>query len=434
MRDVTLRMLTLGIALLTLSTGARAQEAAISGTVTDMTDAVVPGVTVTAIHEASGNTLVAVTDERGRYRLPVRSGVYKLTVELTGFTTVTKTDLEVQVGQQAVFNFQISPSTVQESVTVTSAAPLVDIAQSKLGGNIDSRQMQELPINGRNWMQLTLLAPGSRANAVVDSPVTQGFAGGEARFQLNVDGQEVTSTIAGSSQGEPRFSRDAMAEFELISNRFDATQGRSIGVQVNVVTKSGTNLYSGSSSGYFRDDRFIAKDFIVHRVLPYSDQQVAETFGGPIKKDKAHFFGYYEYERQPQSFTFTSRFTRFNIPDLHTTVRENKGGLRLDEQFGSGAHLTVRGSLFSSEGNLSAGGATSHPSNASYTNRYNTVLYANLTKTLGTHALNEIKAGYTWVGGPTYGLVKATGTICCSTKQAELINQTPNIPLISLLG
>src|SRR5262249_9144362 len=163
------------------------------------------------IHEASGNTVVAFSDERGRYRLPVRSGVYRLTAELAGFTTVTKADLEVQVGQQAVINFQISPSTLKESVTVTSASPLVDVSQSKLGGNIDSRQMQELPINGRNWMQLTLLAPGSRANAVVDSPVTQGFAGGEARFQLNVDGQEVTSTIAGSSQGEPRFSRDAMA-------------------------------------------------------------------------------------------------------------------------------------------------------------------------------------------------------------------------------
>ena len=112
--------------------------------------------------------------------------------------------------------------------------------QSKLGGNVDGRQMQELPMSGGNWMQLTLLAPGSHANAVVDSPVTLGFAEGEARFQLNVDGQEVTSTIGGSTQGEPRFSREALAEFELISNRFDATQGRSIGVQVNVVTKSGT--------------------------------------------------------------------------------------------------------------------------------------------------------------------------------------------------
>jgi len=93
-----------------------------------------------------------------------RAGVYRLTAELPGFTTVTKTDLQVQVGQQAVFNFQISPSALQESMTVTSAAPLIDVTQSKLGGNIDTRQMQELPINGRNWMQLTLLAPGSRAD------------------------------------------------------------------------------------------------------------------------------------------------------------------------------------------------------------------------------------------------------------------------------
>jgi hypothetical protein len=104
-------------------------------------------------------------------------------------------------------------------------------------------------------MQLTLLAPGSRANAVVDVPVTLGFAGGDSRFQLYVDDQEVTSTIAGSSQGEPRFSREAMAEFELISNRFDATQGRSIGVQVNAITKSGTNLYSGTKQQKLRPAR-----------------------------------------------------------------------------------------------------------------------------------------------------------------------------------
>jgi hypothetical protein len=429
-------MLIVSALLLALAPILHGQETSLTGTVTDATDAVLPGVTVTALHVESGNTFVGVTDASGVYRIgALRTGIYTINAGLSGFSPVTRENVQVQVGQRAVLNFRMTVSAVETSVTVTGQTPLVDVSQSKLGGNIDTRQMQELPINGRNWMQLTLLAPGSRANAVVDAPVTLGFAGGDSRFQLNVDGQEVTSTIAGSSQGEPRFSREAMAEFELISNRFDATQGRSIGVQVNVITKSGTNLYSGTSSGYFRDDRFIAKDFIVHRVLPYSDQQVAETFGGPIIKDKTQFFGYYEYERQPQSFTFTSPFPSFNIPDLHQTYREKKAGLRLDEQFSAGSHLAVRGSLFSSEGNLAAGGATNHPSNASITNRYNTVLFANLSTTLGAHTLNEVKAGYTWVGGPTYGLVEASGSsLCCSIKSAELINVVPNIPLITLRG
>src|SRR5437667_12291287 len=106
------------------------QEATMSGTITDSTGGVLPGVTVTALHEASGNTFVTVTDERGTYRLPARAGVFKITVELTGFGTVTRSGLELLVGQQAVVNLQMAPSTVQETVTVTGEAPLIDTTNS----------------------------------------------------------------------------------------------------------------------------------------------------------------------------------------------------------------------------------------------------------------------------------------------------------------
>src|SRR5262249_10789039 len=158
--------------------------------------------------------------------------------------------------------------------------------------------------------------------------------------------------------------------FELLSNRFDATLGRSTGVQMNVVTKSGSNRWAGSTFGFFRDSRFIAKDFIVNRVLPYSNQQVGGTFGGPIKKDKIHFFVSNEYEREPRWFAFTSPFPRFNIPDLDETRVEKKTGARLDWQFSPSLRLTVRGNLFSNEGllyPLGAPGATTHPSYGSLT-------------------------------------------------------------------
>src|SRR5262249_49951753 len=140
-----------------------AQEATLSGTITDSTGGVLPGVTITATHTATGNTFVAVTDEKGGYRIPVRVGAFKVQAELAGFGTVTR-DIDLLVGQTAVLNLQMSPSTVQESVTVTGEAPLVDTASSTLASNVDPRQMQDLPVNGRNWMDLTLLAPGSRAN------------------------------------------------------------------------------------------------------------------------------------------------------------------------------------------------------------------------------------------------------------------------------
>src|SRR6476659_5043184 len=150
--------------------GAFAQEATLSGTVTDSTGGVLPGVTITATHTATGNTFVAVTDEKGGYRIPVRVGLFKVDAELTGFGTVTR-QIDLLIGQTAVLNLQLAPSTVQESVTVTGEAPLVDTTNSSLAANVDPRQMQDLPVNGRNWMDLTLLAPGSRANSVAETPI-----------------------------------------------------------------------------------------------------------------------------------------------------------------------------------------------------------------------------------------------------------------------
>ena len=215
---------------------------------------------------------------------------------------------------------------MQETVTVTGEAPLVDTTGSTVGANIDPRQMQELPINGRNWMDLTLLAPGARRNE----------GGGMAQFrqgyaQTNVDGQQVTINYHSQTDSEqPGFSRDAIAEFEVVANRFDATQGRSQGMIVNAITKSGTNQFAGHVRRLLPDDKFNAKDFITHRVLPYSNQQVSTTLGGPIRRDRIHFFGAYEFEREPKTYTFTSPYPFFNIDqEFPTQVAHSAGTARL---------------------------------------------------------------------------------------------------------
>ena len=117
-----------------------------------------------------------------------------------------------------------------------------------------------------------------RANATDLGP-TSGERMGNREFQLNIDGQEV-SVAQGGNRGQPRFSRDAIGEFQFLSSRFDATQGRSTGLQVNAITKSGTNVAAGSFSGYFRDDNFNAADFLAGSVLPYSNQQLARPMAG----------------------------------------------------------------------------------------------------------------------------------------------------------
>jgi Carboxypeptidase regulatory-like domain/TonB dependent receptor len=386
------RLLVVG-AILALPAPGYGQEATMSGTVTDSTGGVLPGVTVTALHEASGNTFEAVTDERGTYRIAARAGVYRVTATLPAFATITRNGLELLVGQQGVVNLQMSPSAVAESVTVTGEAPFIDTSSSSLGGNIDPRQTQELPVNGRDWLSLTSLAPGMRANATDLGPTT-GERLGNREFQLNMDGQEV-SVAQGGNRGQPRFSRDAIAEFQFLSSRFDATQGRSTGIQVNAITKSGANRPAGSLSGYFRDDTFNAADFIAGNVLPYSNQQVSGTFGGPILKDRLHYFANYEYEREPQTLTVNTPYPRFNV-QLSGTRRTDMAGLRLDYQLSSRTRVMARGNVFDfvNPYELQSTQLGSHPAAAEDFRRHSEELFSTFTQVLSNRAVNEVRAGF----------------------------------------
>ena len=390
MSVATVRVFLAAAVLVALPVIGFAQETTLTGVVTDSSGAVVPGVTVRAVHEATGTTVEGVTDGRGSYRLPTRIGLYRLTTELAGFTSVTRSGVELAVGQTAVVNLQISVSALQEAVTVTAEAPLVDISRSRPSGVVGTKQMEELPVNGRNFLDLTVLAPGSQANAVSNMGVETRNQRGD--YQLNVDGQQLTSQVL-NFRMNPTFSRDAIAEFEFLANRFDATQGRSLGAVLNVITKSGTNIYQGTFSGYFRDDAFNAPDHIQKKVLPYSDQQISGTFGGPIIQNKAHFFASYEYEREPQVLTFSSRYPSFNINQPFTR-EELKALGRFDYEVSRQTHLSVRYTKSDSLPFYQGGGATRHPSSTNTYERHSTSTVATLTQVIGGNSVNEIKAGY----------------------------------------
>jgi hypothetical protein len=389
------RLVRLTVAMLALPLLAYAQDATLSGTVKDNTGGVLPGVTVTATNEASGTTFVSVTDERGTYRIPVRAGTYKITGELAGFTTVTRPGIEMLLGRQVELDLSLQVSSLQETVTVTGEAPLLDTTSSTIASNIDPRQMQDIPINGRNWMDLTMLAAGSRSNASSEVPQDrQGF------FQTNVDGQSVTLTVC-CAQNQPRYSRDSIAEFQLTTNRFDATQGRTMGMMVNAITKSGTNTFAGTFGGYFRNDKWNAADFVQKRVLPYNDTQFSGTLGGPIVKDRVHFFGNYEYERNPQTFAFGGRSgplpnagSDINI-ELPAKYTLQQGGAKVDVQFNPQNRLTGRWSHYKNLQPIQSvnSPATSHPSLANANNRFVDQYFATYTAVLSNNTINEIKGG-----------------------------------------
>jgi len=385
------RLLVVLLFLATVPAIAFAQEAVLSGTVTDLTGAVLPGVTITAVHQATGNKFMAVTDERGVYRVAARAGVYTLTAELQGFRAVTREGLELRVGQVMTVNLPMLEATAVETVTVTAESPLLNVATSSLGGNVDPRQIQELPVNGRNWIGLALLAPGSKTLAVNATTPLPDRNGGEAReFQLNMDGQQVSADIG--TGGQPRFSQDSIAEFQFLSNRFDATQGRSSGVLVNAITKSGGNRLTGNFRGNFRNSKFNAYNPVLGRVEPIDNQQYSATLGGPLVQDKLHYFVNYEYEREPRTSIWNTPYPEFNV-DLEGVNNKKIGGVRLDYQLSTDTRLM---------GKVSAGrlgepfglGNQQHPAATNTTSEHNNEVLGQLSQVLNNHTLNEVKVGY----------------------------------------
>jgi len=390
------RLVCLTVAMFALPLSAFAQDATLSGTVKDNTGGVLPGVTVTAVNQDSGISFQSVSDEHGLYRMPVRAGTFKITAELSGFTTQTRMGVEMLLGKAVTLDFAMTVSGVQETVQVTGEAPLIDTTTSTVATNIDPRQMQDIPLNGRNWMDLTMLSAGSRSNASSEVPQDrQGY------FQTNVDGQSVTLTVC-CSQNQPRYSRDSIAEFQLTTNRFDATQGRTMGMMVNAITKSGTNLVTGTFGGYFRSDKWNAADFIQKKVLPYSDQQLSGTIGGPIIKDRVHYFANWEWERNPQTFTFGgpgSPFATYGGPaefnkNIPVNYKLQEGGAKVDTQISPKNRFTLRWSHYQNLQPISGGGgATTHPSTGSANNRHVDQYFGDYTNVISNNTVNEFKGG-----------------------------------------
>ncbi len=382
------------------------QDASMAGTVTDETKAVLPGATVTATNLETGNQATGVTDEQGQYRLPrLPPGKYKVQAELQGFTTVVVPSVELLVGQNATVPFVLKIASVSETLTITAESPLVDVSSSQVAGNVDRRQMEQMPLQGRNWMELSKLVKGITANDVTNTP----GVGSDDMFQLNLDGQQITQKIAGSGFGQPRFSREAIAEFQIVTNLFDITQGRSAGIQVQAISKSGTNINSGSFYGFFRDDSLNAPDKVANKVLPYSNQQIGGAFGGPIIKDRLHYFASYEYEREPGTLFVTPSA----LPGQSFTIPYKNGQksflARVDDQLSSANRLSIRGSRWTwSNPFVLNNTSTLHPSNASVQTKAATNILGSWSHVgQGSNRVQEIRVGYNnfdWTNAPQDGM------------------------------
>jgi Carboxypeptidase regulatory-like domain/TonB dependent receptor len=323
----TLRVIAFSFCLLTMERLAMSQlpTATILGAVRDSTGAVLPGAGINAKNLETGLTRTSVSAEDGSYRLlalPV--GAYEVRVELPGFRTEVRTGLTLTVSQEAVVNFALQVGAVEQTVAVTAEAPLVNTTSGALGGLVDERKVADLPLNGRNFIDLTLLQPGitqHRNLGVAASTVGMWFSSNGAPLRSNnylLDGAILTNLTNGTSasQDGSTLGIEGIREYRVITNSFSAEYGMTMGSQVTMVTKGGTNTLHGSLFEYFRNSALDARNFFDYKTaassrrLPaFTRNQFGGSVGGPIKKDKTFFFGVYEGLRQ-----------RFGVTTISNTI------------------------------------------------------------------------------------------------------------------
>jgi hypothetical protein len=295
---------------------AQIDTGSISGAVTDQSGAVLPGVTVTITSLTTGQARTLVTDDRGRYQVSaLQPSRYSVKAELQGFSTVTRPEVTVNVGSAVDINITMQLATVQETVTVTGEAPLIESTKTDLSNVVSQETLESLPSRSRQFLDYTLLMPATSENTSTSAQGT-GLNIGGARAKessLLVDG--FYNLDEGFAKVKQRYSEDSIQEFQIVSFGGSAEYGRAIGGIVNAVTKSGGNQVRGSAYGFMRNERLNALDFgskaLGLTTKPdFNRQQWGGTLGGPVVADKSFIFG--AYERVKEDTPFNNSVTAAN--------------------------------------------------------------------------------------------------------------------------
>jgi hypothetical protein len=294
------------------------QYSSVQGRVVDESGAGMPGVVIVVTHQGSGIFRQVITSGDGSYYVTgIVPGPYRVTAALSGFRKFERPDVQLTIGNTATLDITLGVGTLEENVTVTGQAPLVDVTSKQVGANIGTDELAALPILNKNWMFAVSLAPGvqvqsSTASFACESLIVGGGSNRSGNF--SVDGGGNNDDYLGSSCGsQVRPALEAVQEFQVLTNQYDAEFGRTAGAVVNAITKQGTNRFHGSVFDSYTNDKVTAKDYFVATKgleKPRTAQKdFGGTLGGPVVKDKAHFF--YSLDRliyaEGRSNTFDAR-------------------------------------------------------------------------------------------------------------------------------
>ena len=314
MRKAVLSALVFSLALPALAFGQRT-TATVRGTIRDATQAVMPGVTVTATNEDTGLVRAVTTNDAGAYSvadLPI--GRYKVEAELSGFKKASRTNVVLRVADDFSIDFELAAGDITDTVSVVANSTPVRILGGDVSGVVTGEQVRELPLNGRNFLQLATLMPGVSAPDVLNVK-DKGLLGGS---DLSVSGGDVTAnmwTVDGANNNDVGSNRtilvypslEAIQEFKILRNNYGPEYGGAGGAQINIVTSAGTNRFTGSGFYSGRNDAMNSTDYF----LKVNNQPKASlkrndfggSIGGPIIKDKLHFFGNVEWNKEDRGTT-----------------------------------------------------------------------------------------------------------------------------------
>ena len=398
-------------------------QASISGRVVDQQGMVVHGAQVTARQTQTNLLVDAVTDGEGRFRFPyLKLGPYDLTVSLQGFIDVKRT-LVLTVGSAFELPIVMRVAGVDTSLTVVGEAPVIEAARSQIAGTIPQAEVQALPLNGRNFLDIALLVPGvsptntssTQLFAETSAVPGQGLSVGSQRNLSNnfiVDGLSANDDAAGLS-GIP-YTVDAVEQFQVVTSGGQAELGRALGGYVNVVTKSGTNSTRGDVYGYFRDDSFNGSNALTGMTLPMSQQQYGASVGGPLARDRTFYFANVEQRKLDQTGLTTisqqnvnainARLAAVGYPGQPVAtgmypnpVNSTNMLAKVDQQVSGRDQLSLRYSLYdiTSENARGAGGLFAPSASAGLENHDHSAAVSN-TWTLSPRTVNETRAQFTY--------------------------------------
>ena len=382
----------------------------ISGVVADPGGAGLPGVTIEAKNQDTGFAATAVSGDGGSYRLiNLPTGKYTVQASLEGFNTVSRANVELRLGQAPTINFTMQLSTVSETITVTSAAPLVEVTNTAAATTITTEEIKELPLNGRNFVDLVYLTPETRKERERGNIAVSGQRG--INTNVTVDGVDYNNSFFGGTAGTAEgraplsISQESVKEFTVITNGASVEFGRSAGGFVNVITKSGTNNLHGSAFFYTQPESLISDFADGREPAEQKKNQYGASVGGAIIHDKLFYFASYDEQKQDQNVPIAAQivdaeiFAKYPVLASDPAYIQTSDGRvifgRLDFQATSAHRFLVRGNYTTYNGDHGTSGATNRSSLTNGVEGLDSRTYvASWSGTFGGSLLNDLNATF----------------------------------------